>query len=389
MSAAPPASFGGPGGPMMPPPPGMYPPGPMFPPPMMMPPPGFFRPQRSFARAIFTTLATAILGLSITLNVYLLVFSNLGGVFGGGSQGITETVLVDGSLDEKIAVIPVTGVIMRPAADRFDQMLTTAERDSHVKAIVIDVDTPGGAVTPSDEIYARIQRFKRQNPKRPVVVTMGGMATSGGYYISCAGDYVFAQPTTLTGNIGVILPRYNFSKLAKSYGVEEVTVTAPSHGFKNAGSPMAPISPEDDKYYQGLIDAAYGNFKTAVLTGRQGKLNAKYKIEEIANGKVYTAAEAKDLGLVDDVKYASDAYDKAASLAGLTNKHVVRYSKPQGLLEMFAGGESKSGLGSGGSASIKPNGVGGVTVNGVNVNVDSSLLDDLGRPRLMYLWRGQ
>ena len=153
---------------------------------------------------------------------------------------------------------------MRPAADRFDQMLTAAERDQHVKAIVIDVDTPGGAVTPSDEIYARIQRFKRQNPKRPVVVTMGGMATSGGYYIAVRGDYVFAQPTTLTGNIGVILPRYNFSKLAKSYGVEEVTVTAPAHGFKNAGSPMAPISPDDDKYYQGLIDAAYGNFKTAV-----------------------------------------------------------------------------------------------------------------------------
>jgi protease-4 len=152
---------------------------------------------------------------------------------------------------------------------------------------------------------------------------------------------------------------------------------------------MAPISPEDDKYYQGLIDAAYGNFKAAVLTGRQGKLNPKYKIDEIANGKVYTAAEAKDLGLVDDVKYASDAYDKAASLAGLTNKHVVKYSKPQGLLELFAGGESKSGLGGGGSASIKANGVGGVTVNGVNVNVDSTLLDDLGRPRLMYLWRGQ
>lgn len=369
------------------PPPGMYPPGPMFPPPMMMPPPGFFRPQRSFARAVFTTLATAVLGLSITLNIYLLAFSSLGGMFGGGAQGISETILVEGSLDEKVAVIPVTGVIMRPTADRFDQMLTAAERDRNVKAIVIDVDTPGGAVTPSDEIHARIQRFKRQNPKRPVVVTMGGMATSGGYYIACAGDYIFAQPTTLTGNIGVILPRYNFSKLAKSYGVEEVTVAAPAHGYKNAGSPMAPVSAEDDKYYQGLIDQAYGTFKSVVSAGRQGKLNPKYKIEDIANGKVYTASEAKDLGLVDDVKYASDAYDKAASLAGLTNKHVVKFSKPQGLLELFSGGESKSGLGGGGAVNL--NGSGGVTVNGVNVNVDSTLLDDLGRPRLMYLWRGQ
>jgi protease-4 len=371
------------------PPPGMYPPGPMFPPPMMMPPPGFFRPQRSFARAVFTTLATAVLGLSITLNIYLLAFSSLGGMFGGGAQGITETVLVEGSLEETVAVIPVTGVIMRPTAERFDQMLTAAERDRNVKAIVIDVDTPGGAVTPSDEIHARIQRFKAQNPKRPVVVTMGGMATSGGYYIACAGNYVFAQPTTLTGNIGVILPRYNFSKLAKSYGVEEVTVAAPAHGYKNAGSPMAPISPEDDKYYQGLIDQAYGTFKSVVAAGRQGKLNPKYKIEDIANGKVYTAAEAKDLGLVDEVKYASDAYDKAASLAGLTNKHVVRFSKPQGFLELLSGGQSKSGLGGGGAGAVNLNGAGGVTVNGINVNIDSTLLDDLGRPRLMYLWRGQ
>jgi ClpP class serine protease len=152
---------------------------------------------------------------------------------------------------------------------------------------------------------------------------------------------------------------------------------------------MAPVSADDDRYYQGLIDEAYGKFKSVVANGRQGKLNPKYKIEDIANGKVYTATEAKDLGLVDDVKYSADAYDKAASLAGLTNKHVVKYSKPQGLLELFSGGESSSGLGGGAGASIKPNGAGGVTVNGVNVNVDSTLLDDLSRPRLMYLWRGQ
>jgi protease-4 len=356
---------------------------------MMMPPPGFFRPQKSFARAIFTTLATAVLGLSITLNVYLLFFANLGGMFSAGSQGITQTVLVEGDLTQKVAVIPVTGTIMNPTAERFDQMLTAAEKDHTVKAIVIEVDTPGGAVTPSDEIHARIQRFKQQNPGRPVVVTMGGMATSGGYYVACAGDYIFAQPTTLTGNIGVILPRYNFSKLAKSYGVEEVTVAAPEGGFKNAGSPFAPISTQDNKYLQGLIDNAYGNFKAVVSNGRKGKLNPKYKIDDIANGKVYTADEAKSLGLVDDIKYANDAYDKAASLANLSNKHVVKYSKPTGLLELLAGGESKSNLGGAHASPNTGGGGGNVTVNGLNVNVDSNLLDDLSRPRLMYLWRGQ
>src|SRR3954452_18538723 len=184
-----------------PPPPQMYPPppGPMYPPPMFFPP-GMFKPQRSFARIIFTTLATAIFGLSITLNLYLLAFS----VFSSGlghSAGIEQTVLVEGDPKEKVAVIPVTGMILTNTADRFNQMLTAAEKDSAVKAIVVEVDTPGGAVTPSDEIHARILRFRQQFPNRPVVISMGGLATSGGYYISCAGQYVFAQRTTLTGNI--------------------------------------------------------------------------------------------------------------------------------------------------------------------------------------------
>jgi protease-4 len=254
-----------------------------------------------------------------------------------------------------------------------------------VKAIVVEVDTPGGAVTPSDEIHARILRFRQQFPNRPVVVTMGGLATSGGYYISCAGEYVFAQRTTLTGNIGVILPRYNFSKLAKSYGVEEVTVTAPANGFKNAGSSFAPIDEKDNQYLQGLIDDAYGSFKAVVTAGRAGKLTGK--IDEIANGKVYTAAEALSLGLVDQLGYATDAYDKAASMASLSNKHVVKYNKPAGFLESILGGESKSNLPSRAAAS----GGGGntTTINGVNVNIDANLLDELNRPRLMYLWRGQ
>ncbi|MDB5322455.1 MAG: Protease, partial [Phycisphaerales bacterium] len=281
----------------------------MYPPPMFMPP-GMFKPQRSFARIIFTTLATAVFGLSITLNLYLLAFSVLGGGLGlSRAAGIEQTVLVEGDPKEKIAVIPVSGVILTNTADRFNAMLTAAEKDPNVKAIVIDVDTPGGAVTPSDEIHARILRFRQQFPTRPVVVTMGGLATSGGYYVSCAGEYVFAQRTTLTGNIGVILPRYNFSKLAKSYGVEEVTVTAPANGFKNAGSSLAPIDEKDNEYLQGLINDAYGSFKTAVKTGRAGKLAGK--IEEIANGKVYTASEALSLGLVDQLGYATDAYDKA------------------------------------------------------------------------------
>lgn len=352
----------------------------MYPPPMMMPP-GFYKPQRSFARVIFTTLASLIFGLSLTLNLYTFFFSGIGSSFGlSNSQEITQTVLVEGATNEKIAVIPIGGVITDSTAERFNQIISLLEKDANVKAVVIDIDTPGGSVTPSDEINARITRFRKQNPKRPVVVAMGGMATSGGYYISCAADYIFAQPTTLTGNIGVILPRINLSKLAKSYGVEESTLTSPSDGFKNAGSMLQPVTEKDNKYWQALIDNAYARFKTVVSDGRKGKLTGK--IEQIADGEVYPADKALALGLVDELGYKSDAYDKAAKLANLANKHVVKYSKLPGLLDFLGGIEGKSNLSSG------PTG-GNTTINGVNVNIDAKSLDERSRPRLMYLWPGQ
>lgn len=348
----------------------------------MMMPPAFYKPKRSFARVIFTTLASVILGLSITLNFYFMAAAGISSMFSmSPSAEVTQTVLVEGATNEKVAVIPLSGIITDATAEKFNQIISLVEKDANVKAIVIDIDTPGGSVTPSDEINARIARFRKQNPKRPIVVAMGGMATSGGYYISCAADYIFAQPTTLTGNIGVILPRVNFSKLAKSYGVEESTLTSPPDGFKNAGSPLAPVTDKDNKYWQALIDNAYARFKTVVSDGRKGKLTGK--IEQIADGEVYPADKALALGLVDELGYKSDAYDKAAKLANLTNKHVVKYSRPpSGIFDLLSGTEGKSNL------SSSPHN-GNMTINGVNVNIDAKSLDELSRPRLMYLWRGQ
>jgi protease-4 len=352
----------------------------MYPPPMM--PPGFFRPpQRSFARVIFTTLASIIFGLSLTLNLYTFFFSNIGSSFSlAPSQDVTQTVVVEGSTSEKIAIIPVTGVIRQRTFDDFNQMLTLAEKDQNVKAIVIAVNTPGGAVSPSDEINARINRFRKNNPKRPVVVSMGGMATSGGYYVSCAADYIIAEPTTLTGNIGVIQVRYNVSKLANEYGVQETTITAPRDGYKNAGSSFKPVSEKETLYWQSIIDDAYGTFKTVVGKGREGKLTQK--IEQIADGQVYPADKALALGLIDSIGYENDAYDQAAKLANLSNKHVVKYSKQQGILDVLGGMEGKSHL------SPKSTGA-SLNINGVNVNIDRETLDELSRPGIMYLWRGQ
>jgi protease-4 len=349
---------------------------------MMMPPPMFYPPppaprERSFARGIFTTLAMSIFGLSIALNVYLLFATALM----SGSKHVKQEVLTEGAPTEEIAVIPVSGIIRGETSKEFDRILTLAEKDSNVKALIIDVDTPGGEVGASDEIYQRILKFKAEKAKKgltaPVIATMGALATSGGYYVSCAADYIVAQPTTLTGNIGVIMPRYNVSKLCEKWGIEETTIASTGATFKNAGSMFQPEKPEDRAYIQNLIDQTFTQFKTVVSTGRG--TNLKGTIDSIANGKVYTAGDAAKLGLIDKIGYMSDAISQAAKLAGLTKQHVVRYEQPPSLFDVLG---AKSNLPAQGAS-------GNVTINGVNVTLDPRLLQEFTTPRMMYLWRGE
>ncbi len=346
-------------------PPGGFPP----------PPPGWFPPpaprQRSFARAIFTTLATTVFGLSIALNLYLLVFSGI-----MSSRSTREDVIIDGDPKEKIAVVPiVNSMILEAQAEQLNHLLDTVEKDPEVKALVIKIDTPGGAVTAADEMYHRIAVFKSRKPGIPVVISMGGFATSGGYYAACAGDYIFAQPTTITGNIGVLLPQYNLSRLADKWGIEDASIHSTGADYKTAGSWLRPRSPEETAYLTDLIDAAFVQFKTVVKNGRVGKLTQS--VDQIANGKAYTADEAVKLGLVDTIGYPADAYAYAAQKAGLTRMHVVKFEEPPTFAQLFSSSESKF---SPAKAS------GGVQINGVQV--DAGKLEELLKPQLLYLWQG-
>ena len=131
-----------------------------------------------------------------------------------------QTLVVAGDLNTKVAVVPVEGIIDDEMALRFDHLLGQVEKDSAAKALVIRIDTPGGSASSSDEMYHRLDQFKtRTGGKVPVVISMGGMATSGGYYVACAGDYIFAEDETLTGNIGVLFPRFNVSKFINDHGI--------------------------------------------------------------------------------------------------------------------------------------------------------------------------
>lgn len=341
---------------------------------MMMMPPMYPPPRGGFLRSVMTTIFVTIFLGSLSLNVYLLLFA---GLMNLGGDTSTREVLVEGDVKELIAVIPIRGIITGKSYERFDKLLKKVEQDRDLKALVIDVDTPGGEVTASDQIYQRILRFK-QDKKLPVVVKQGAMATSGGYYISVAGDWIISEPTTLTANIGVLLTKYNWAELADRWGIKETTAVSTGAVYKNAGSPFQPETESDQKYWQALVDQMFAKFKSVVKQGRGDAL--KVSIDAAADGRALTSDQAKDGGLVDAIGYAHDAYAKAASLAspGLTKMHVVRYQEEPTLLDVLSG-----------DASAKASGAGSVQINGMNFNLDATLLHELSAPKILYLWRGQ
>ena len=370
-------------GPVSPPPPVMPPPlygAPMPPPGWMPPPPQFYPapppPRRGggFARGVLITFATIIFGLSIWLNIYLLMISGLA----GGAGGSIETALTRGEADQGIAVVPVEGLIDSEIATQVTRWMKEIENDSDIKGLVLQVETPGGYVTASDEIHYRLGELKKKREEKsgkkfPIAVSMGGMATSGGYYVSAGADQIFAQPTTLTGNIGVLMPRYNLKGLADKWGISESTITAPEKGFKNAGSFLSPESAEEREYLQGLINQSYTRFTSIVDAGRSGKLKAPRT--EIYDGRAFSTREALKNGLIDQEGYLDDAYRWVASAAGLNKPSVIRYQRKLGLLDLMSARSPVPGMESRGVD--------------VNLKLDADVLHELTAPRLMYLWRGE
>lgn len=188
-----------------------------------------------------------------------------------------------------------------------------------IKAIIVRIDSPGGGVAPTQEIYTEIEKLKK---KKPVIASLGGMAASGGYYIASACDQIMANPGTLTGSIGVIMELGNVEELMRKLGLKGDTIKSGPH--KDIGSPMRPLTPEGRAILQSLVDNVHGQFVTAVAKGRN---MPEDQVRKLADGRVYSGEQAKKIGLVDLLGNMEDAIDLAAERGGIDGEPQVIYSR--------------------------------------------------------------
>jgi protease-4 len=287
--------------------------------------------NRSSLIWIFIIAGVMMVGFSIVLIFGAVLMSDDGG-FSGGSG-------------DRIAVIPVEGVINDETAKRVNRHLKQYGADRRVKAILLRVDSPGGGVAASQEIYREVKRVK-EDKKKKIVVSMGSVAASGGYYIAAPADWIVANPGTITGSIGVIAEWINFKDLAAWAKIRPEVFK--SGEFKDTGSPTREMSPREREYFQAMIVELYDQFVGAVAEGRVGRkeLDAE-RVRKLADGRVYTGQAAVDNGLADAVGNYEDAVRETARLVGIKGEpQVITPPRPRkgfSLLDLL-GGSNLEGL---------------------------------------------
>lgn len=253
-----------------------------------------------------------------------------------GSDGklLQKDVMGDAGATAKVALIDVEGLIAHSASgglfagagnsvDELVARLDLAEKDEKVRAVVLRVNSPGGTVAASDTMYNEIASFRARS-KKPVVVSMAEVAASGGYYISLAADRVIAQPTTITGSIGVLVQTVNFSKGMAMIGVEARAVTSGAN--KDLTNPLQPMREEHYAIIQGTVDEFYRGFRGRVAQSRP--VIEASRLDTITDGRVFTGETALREGLVDALGGVREAFDEAKRLAGIKSARLVKFHTP-------------------------------------------------------------
>ena len=258
-------------------------------------------------------LASAVIGIAIIAKA---PFDN-GGI--GRGDGKIVLINIEGSIVGGRSGFGMFG--SESGADDIAKQIKRAGEDSSVKAIILRINSPGGSAAASQELHEEVRKA-RENDKI-VVASMSDVAASGGYYVACGADKIVANPGTITGSIGVIFSQLQYSELLEKYGVRSNVIT--SGKYKDIGSPLRNMTAEERQILQEMIDDVYSQFVHAVAEGRQ--MNES-EVLELADGRIFTGRQAKELGLVDELGNFQDAVDLAAELAGIEGKpKVVEYGK--------------------------------------------------------------
>jgi protease-4 len=315
---------------------------------------------------------------SIFLNIYLIMALAMTTEVGGTSQ----TVLRGGNDNEVVAVYRLSGIIEDRAVENFRQFTRDTLHDQNVKAIVLRVDSPGGAASSADEIHAMIRDLQTHGGKK-VVVSMGGVAASGGYYISAPADEIFAEETTVTGSIGVIAEWLIIKGTLDKIGMEAMVIkSTDAENWKDAISPFHKPDDRQRVAILAMLDTIQKRFEQVVREGRGERLKTNkitYTVKvgsgdeaqdvertdiQPLNGEIFMPAQALKLGLIDAIGYEDAAIDRAAELAGLAKPRVELYKVRRGFWATLMEEHGPTG-----------------------VKLDSQLLDNLQSPRVLLMWK--
>ncbi|MCY7495077.1 signal peptide peptidase SppA [Bacillus safensis] len=300
-------------------------------------------------RWVALIIALGVFGFSIVISVTMALFDSFNDnkmSYQFGDE-IEEKVLENGSGAGKIAVLEINGTIQDNGGASsllggegydhraFLKELDKAKEDASVKGVLLRVNSPGGGVYESAEIHKKLEEVKKA--KKPIYVSMGSMAASGGYYVSTPAKKIFASPETLTGSLGVIMQSLNYSKLADNLGIKYETIK--SGKFKDIMSPNRDMTKDERNIMQSMVDNSYEGFVKVISEGRG---MSKQEVKKIADGRVYDGTQAKSNGLVDELGYYEDALKAMKkSEKGLKGATVVSYSQSFGWNSLFNMSASK------------------------------------------------
>ncbi|MGG3800090.1 signal peptide peptidase SppA [Metabacillus fastidiosus] len=258
-------------------------------------------------------------------------------IFASEGNEFAEDIIEKGDEFNKIAVLDVNGVIQDTGEDvssifapvgynhqNFLKMIKAAGEDEDVKGIIVRVNSPGGGVVESAEIHKELMKLKKET-KKPIYISMGSIAASGGYYISTAADKIYATPETLTGSLGVIMQGINYGELAERYGVKFETIK--SGEYKDIMSPTREMTADERKILQTMVNNSYKGFVDVISAGRK---MSESEVRKVADGRIYDGRQAKQLNLIDGLGYFDDTVTAMKKDLKLEDAQVVSYSSGTG-----------------------------------------------------------